>query len=75
MTFDLSTDAVLRGRFSVGDFEYEFTELKNLKNKFSRDWPWSHSENALDLEMIERSKIAHERGDGESIDDLIVKLG
>jgi hypothetical protein len=51
-------------------------ELQELKHGILDDWPWSDRElPPVDWEMVEASRAARQRGEGEPIQDLIRRLG
>lgn len=60
---------------NMKEFRLEIANLEALKEKFSKDWPWSQLWNPpLDKEMVERSRAAYESGECEEIDDLLGRL-
>jgi hypothetical protein len=51
-------------------------ELLELKQGVLEDWPWSYQElPPVDREMVAASRAAFKRGEGERIEDLIVRMG
>jgi hypothetical protein len=51
-------------------------EIQELKHGVLDDWPWSDRElPPVDWEMVEASRAAIKRGEGERIEDLIRRLG
>lgn len=51
-------------------------ELQDLKHGALDGWPWSDRElPPVDWEMVEASRAARQRGEGEPIEDLIRRLG
>jgi len=51
-------------------------ELQELKKGVLANWPWSNQDlPPVDREMVKRSRAAILRGEGESVEELIRRLG
>jgi hypothetical protein len=50
-------------------------EMRNLRDEFFKDWPWATRQRPpVNRKMIAESRAAIERGEGESVRDMIHKL-
>ena len=61
---------------NADQLERDIEELQKLKKSVLENWPWSNQAlPPVDRGMVARSRAAIVRGEGESIDDLIRRLG
>lgn len=57
---------------NLTEFGFEIDALQALRDNFSNNWPWLGSwKPPFDKEMAERSRVAYESGECETIDDLL----
>jgi hypothetical protein len=61
---------------NAAQLESDIADLRKLKADVLEDWPWSdRSLPPVDRQMVQESRAAIARGEGERIEDLIRRLG